>query len=176
MLAILLITALFMVISIYFFFRAEKSQHSLLLLKRETANTVKNNTVLTKSIAMIASNHGEFAKSRLKKLLTKNQDQQSLKNIAIIKPLINNYNVIFMECLKGKGKLQSITKKCYENQDAFSDFINNIIKSDVKIQRLWASNNLIGFVSLVEALLVKYDDIDASSDSIQESGVNYCQK
>ena len=49
-------------------------------------------------------------------------------------------------------------KKCYENQvtHPFNDFTSNIIKADPKIQRLWGSNNLAGFTSLVETLLTKY--------------------
>ncbi len=178
MLAVLLITALFVALSIYFFFRAEKLQHTLLRLKRETANTSRENTTLTKSMALIASNHEEFAKIRLQKLLASNKNHKREDNAELIKPLINNYVIIFGECLKGKGQLQTVTKKCFDSQGTndYKEFVNKIIKNDVKIQRLWASNNLIGFISLVEALLVKYGGIDASSDSTQESGVNYCQK
>ena len=41
MLAVLLITVLFVVLCVYFYFRAEKLQRELLLLKREVANTQK---------------------------------------------------------------------------------------------------------------------------------------
>jgi len=177
MLAVLLITALFVALSIYFFFRAEKLQHTLLRLKRETANTSKENTTLTKSMALIASNHEEFAKSRLQQLLANNKEQRRSDNAELIKPLINNYVIIFGECLKGKGQLQTITKKCFDNQGTndYKEFVNKIIKNDVKIKRLWASNNLIGFISLVEALLVKYNHVDASSPSIKDSNVDYSQ-
>lgn len=177
MLAVLLITALFVALSIYFYFRAEKLQHTLLRLKRETANTSKENTALTKSMALIASNHEAFAKSRLQQLLANNKEQKRSGNVELIQPLINNYVIIFGECLKGKGQLQTVTKKCFDSQDTngYKEFVNKVIKNDVKIQRLWASNNLIGFISLVEALLVKYGDIDASSPSTKDSNVDYCQ-
>ena len=169
MLAVLLIIVLFVALSIYFFFRAEKLQHSLLRLNRETSNKLKENTALTKSIALIVSNHEEFAKSRLQKLLT-NKEQCS-ESIELIKPLINNYAVIFSECLKEKGKLQVAAKKCFENQGAhdYKEFVNKVIKNDEKIQRLWTSNNVIGFISLVEALLVKYESIETDSSSIQST-------
>jgi hypothetical protein len=169
MLAVLLIIVLFVALSIYFFFRAEKLQHSLLRLNRETSNKLKENTALTKSIALIASNHEEFAKSRLQKLLT-NKEQCS-GNIELIKPLINNYAVIFSECLKEKGKLQVAAKKCFENQGAhdYKEFVNKVIKNDEKIQRLWTSNNVIGFISLVEALLVKYESVETDSSSTQST-------
>lgn len=159
MLVVLIITALFVALSVYFFFRAEKLQQSILVLKRETSINLKQSTALTESIALIASNQEGFAKDRLQKLLDNNSEQQSNNNVELIKPLINNYLIIFSECLKGKGKLQSITKQCFENQSTYNykEFVNKVIKSDAKIQRLWSSNNLIGFVSLVEALLVKYD-------------------
>lgn len=171
MLAVLLITVLFVALSIYFFFRAEKLQHTLLRLKRETANTSKENTKLTKSMALIASYHEEFAKSRLQQLLANNKEHNSSDNVELIKPLINNYIIIFSECLKEKGKLQAITKKCFESQNTndYNEFINKIIKNDEKIKRLWASNDILGFISLVEALLVKYDSAETDSVSIQST-------
>lgn len=171
MLAVLIITVLFVALSIYFFFRAEKLQHSLLRQNRETTNKLKENTALTKSIALIASNHEEFAKNRLQLLLINNNKHQCSANIELIKPLINNYVIIFSECLKEKGKLQSATKKCFENQGTsdYKEFINKVIKNDEKIQRLWASNNVVGFISLVEALLVKYEAIEVESASIQST-------
>jgi len=178
MLAVLVITALFVALSIYFFFRAEKLQHTLLRLKREATNASKENTTLTNSMALIASNHEEFAKIRLQKLLASNENHKRADNAELIKPLINNYVIIFGECLKGKGQLQTITKKCFDSQGTnnYKEFVNKVIKNDVKTQRLWASNNLIGFISLVEVLLVKYGDIGASSDLTQKNGVNDCQK
>lgn len=156
MLAVLLITLLFVAISIYFFFRAEKLQHELLLLRREINNTQQENKNLSKSMALLASSHGDFAKSRYSVIANKAENTE----IELLKPLINNYAVIFRECLTGKGKMQAITKKCFNNQDkeAFNKFTTTITKADVKLQRLWASNNLAGFISLVEALLVKYSE------------------
>jgi len=68
-----------------------------------------------------------------------------------------------------KGRLHTITKKCFSNLegDLFKDFFEQVIKKDSKIQRLWNSNNFIGFISLVEALLVKYEE-QSQSDSIKE--------
>jgi len=169
MIAVLLITALFVFISVYFFFRAEKLQRSIVLLKRDTAQSQKENQILSKSMASMAGNTEEFAKNRLQLLLKKNQNKKNANELALIKPFIDHYSLIFKECLLKKGRLHTITKKCFSNLegDLFKDFFEQVIKKDSKIQRLWNSNNFIGFISLVEALLVKYEE-QSQSDSIKE--------
>ncbi len=169
MLALLLITALFIALSIFFFFRTEKLQNKLRLLKRDSTSASKENISLSESIAVIAGSHEEFAKNRLQLLLADNENHPQADHIELIKPLITNYVTIFNECLKQKGRLHIITKKCFDSQsdDKYKEYINKIIKNDEKLQRLWSSNNLIGFISLVEALLVKYNIVEKSRTSIQ---------
>lgn len=160
MIAVLLITVLFILISVYFFFRAEKLQRALILLKRDTAKTLEDNQVLFKSMMLMAGNTEKFAKNRMQLLLNKTKDQTTLDELALIKPFIDCYALIFKECLMSKGKLHAITKKCLSNseEDIYKDFFNQIIKKDAKIQRLWNSNNFIGFISMTEALLVKFEE------------------
>ncbi len=159
MIAVLLITALFIFISIYFFFRAEKLQHTIITLKRDTAKAQKENQILSKSMALMANNTEEFAKNRLHILLNEAQKQDVADELALLKVLIDNYALIFKECLMKKGKLHSITQKCFSYQEGelYKAFVDKIIKKDSKIKRLWSSNNFIGFISLTEALLVKYE-------------------
>ncbi len=170
MIAVLLITALFVFISVYFFFRAEKLQRAIALLKRETAQTQKENQIFSKSMALMAGNTEEFAKNRLQLLLNKTQCKKSLNELALIKPFINNYSLIFKECLMKKGILQSATKKCFSSLegDVYKDFFETIIKKDPKIKRLWNSNNFIGFISLVEALLVKYEEQSQNNLTVKD--------
>ena len=171
MIAVLLITALFVFVSVYFFFRAEKLQRSIVLLKRDTAKTQKENQVLSKSMALMAGNTEDFVKNRLQLLLNKSQDKKYLDELALIKPFIDNYSLIFKECLMKKGRLHIITKKCFSNQegDAYKSFFETIIKKDSKIQRLWNINNFIGFISLVEALLVKYEEQSQKKPSLEDA-------
>ncbi len=161
MLAVLLITVLFVAISVYFYFRAEKLQRDLLILKREITSTQKENTTLSKSMALLANSHEDFVKTRFSLLVTKTEQTSQKNDVELLKPLINNYAVIFRECLVGKGKMQASIKKCFNNQDneAFKEFTSKIIKTDTKLQRLWGSNNLAGFISLVESLLMKYTEV-----------------
>lgn len=160
MIAVLLITALFVLISVYFFFRSEKLQRTIILLKRDSLKAQKESQVYSKAMALIATNTENFAKNRLLLLLNKTQNQKTLDELALIKLFIDNYALIFRECLMKKGTLQSMTKGCFSNMeaDAYRNFSEKIIKKDSKIQRLWNSNNLIGFISMVEALLVRYED------------------
>ena len=73
----------------------------------------------------------------------------------LISPLINNYSIIFKECLKGKGRLKAISQKCFENKDsaAYKKFVALIVTGDKKLKRYWGSDNLNGFLFLVDALL-----------------------
>jgi len=161
MFAVLLITVLFVTISVYFYFRSEKLQRDLLISKRELANTQKESIALSKSIALLASSHEDFVKTRLNLLIAKTEQSSEKSDVSLLKPLISNYAIIFRECLTGKGKMQKIIKKCFSNQDpeVFKEFTHKVIKADTKFQRLWGSNNLTGFVSLVESLLIKYDGV-----------------
>ena len=166
MIVVLLITVLFVFISVYFFFRAEKLQRAIVLLKRETTKSLKENQVLLKSMNLMAGNTEDFAKNRLQTLLNRHQEQEILDELNLIKPFINSYSLIFKECLMKKEKLHSITKKCLSHQedDLYKDFFDKIIKKDTKIQRLWNSNSFVGFISLTEAILVKYEVHSKESD------------
>lgn len=172
MIAVLLITVLFVCLSVYFFFRAEKLQHTIVSLKRDMAKIQKENQVFSKSMALMAGNGEEFVNNRLNLLLNETQCQKTLNEIMLIKPFIENYSLIFKECLMRKGKLHSTTQKCFlgAETDSYKDFINVVVKKDKKVQRLWNSNNFIGFISLTEALLVKYED-KSKSDLAVESTV-----
>lgn len=159
MIALLLITTLFVVISVYFFFRAEKFQRALIVLNRDTAKAQKEKDMLTKSMANIAGNNEEFIKNRFQRLMNKVKCQQTSNDLTLISPMINNYAFIFKACLIKKGVLHSTTKKTFSSlgDDAYKNFIESIVKKDTKIQRLWNHNNFNGFICLVEALIVKYE-------------------
>lgn len=62
------------------------------------------------------------------------------------------------ESLKGRGKLHKITEKCYENNEkgSFKKFTSHIATASPELNRMWSSNNVNGFVSLIEALLLEY--------------------
>ena len=157
MIFVLSIMAIFVAISIYFFFRAEKLQREVILAKRDGNIARKENKVLIDSMALLASRYEEFARNRFNEL--KSRSQASEENIKQIAPLINNYSTIFAECLKGKERLKPITQRCYQliDSNAFKEFNQYIGKRDAQIKRMWSSNSLNGFVSLVEALLVNLE-------------------
>ena len=94
----------------------------------------------------------ELAELEALKKEVKDKDE----NFEKIAPLINNYSIIFTECLKGKGRLKPIVQKCYLliNISAFKEFTQYIDKRDVQIKRMWSSNNLNGFIALVEGVLL----------------------
>lgn len=159
MIAVLLITVLFVFVSVYFFFRAEKLQRALAVLNRDTAKVQKENQILSKSMALIATNTETFAKNRLQVLLDRALSQETINELTLIKPFVNSYSFIFKACLIKKGVLHVCTKKCFSvlEGDTYNKFFNTIIKKDHKMLRIWNSNNLVAFVTLVEALLVKYE-------------------
>lgn len=170
MIAVLLITALFVFISVYFYFRAEKLQQAIVALKRDTAKAHKENQAFSKSMSLIASNSEESFKKRLELLIKKNLNTCAANEITLIQPLINNYALIFKACLVKKGKLHVTSKQCFSALDSnlYKEFLDTIIKKDNKIQRLWNSNDFIGFISLIEALLVKYEKQSQDKVAVEE--------
>jgi hypothetical protein len=154
MFLVLSVTAIFIVISIYFFFRAEKLQRQIILAKRESNATRKEIKTLLDTVALLANRHEAFAKKRLEIMATNRLYEKRVKQIT---PLINNYSSIFLECLKGKGRLKAMVQKCYcgVGDKTFKDFTHFLAQQDIQTKRLWATNNLNGFISLVETLLTE---------------------
>jgi hypothetical protein len=162
---VLVITVVFVIISIYFFFRAEKLQRELISQQRESLGTRKENKLLVESVTLVATREQEFSKAKLQRLKAyakANNSEQLMLHTELISPLINNYSIIFRECLKGKGQLKAVSQKCFENQDssAYKKFVALIVTSDKILKRYWSSDNLNGFLLLVDALLTMDNDND----------------
>lgn len=155
----LIVVAIFVGVSIYFYFRAEKLQRELLDVKRENHQTRKNNKVMADAVALVASKYEEFNKHRLKTLKTAadNGFPTVSHDLALIAPLVNNYAGIFRACLAAREQLKPMVKKCFDNvQDGqYQDFQKFIAGRDAHIKKMWSSNNLNGFISLIEALLTE---------------------
>ncbi|WP_057832579.1 hypothetical protein [Colwellia sp. TT2012] len=165
---VLIITAAFVVISIFFFLRAEKLQRQLISQKRDSIATRKENKALVDSMILVATRGQEFAKARLASLkvqATASEYEQLIIHLELISPLINNYSIIFRECLKGKGRFKAVSQKCFENHDsvAYNKFVALIVTGDKQLQRYWSSDNLNGFLFLVEALLTTDESNNVSS-------------
>jgi hypothetical protein len=172
---VLAIALVFVVISVYFFFRVEKLQRKLITQQREGLTTRQENKLLVESMTLVATREQEFAKARLVRLKThaqKNDHAQLLMHTELISPLINNYSIIFKECLKGKGRLKPICQKCFENQDnsAYKKFVALIVTSDKQLKRYWSSDNLNGFLFLVDALLT-FEEMSANVPTTDKKNV-----
>lgn len=102
------ISGIFIGLSIYFYFRAERLQRDLFSAKKESSHAKKENKYYIDSMAIIAKRHEDFVKHRLQ--IIKGSEILELETIEIITPLINNYAAIFIECSKGKGKLHPLRK------------------------------------------------------------------
>ncbi len=151
------IAIVFIAIMVYLFFRAEKLQQKLMKSQSESRNARKESQALLESLMLIIAKQDESIKQRLHqiKALEEKNDKQS-SSLAIINPLLINFALIARECLKGKGQLSIIVKKCYENSEpgSYKAFTLWIKTQDTKIKRMWSANTLSGYLSLVEALLV----------------------
>jgi hypothetical protein len=155
---VLPITAVFVFLCIYFFFSTEKLQRKLIMQRREGESTRKENKILVDAMALTSNRYEKLSKNTLEKKITEaklNNNETLVQHLELISPLINNYSLILRECLKGKGKLKTIVQKCFNNHDeqSFKQFVALLVTSDKSLKRYWASNNLNGFLFLVEALL-----------------------
>ncbi|WP_085300122.1 hypothetical protein [Cognaticolwellia mytili] len=153
MIFIFAVIAMFVAVSVYFFFKAESLQREIILMKREVSNTKKENKVYLDSVAIIAQRYEEIAKQKL--LYLKDKESLDTRVLELISPMINNYAVIFSDSIRAKGKLQSAVKKVYEGyqKDSYKAFSNHITQSNTEIKRAWSSNNINGCILLVDALL-----------------------
>lgn len=161
MIFLVAIILLFLLLTIYFYFRAEKLQRELGKVKSESYNQRKENKISLDALILVASKQEEFAKNRLQLMESSIDKENSLYDeLKILSPLINNYAAIFRACLKGKGQLSVFTKKCYDSGDpqAYGHFSTLINKQDSKTKRIWNSNTLNGYLTLVETLLARYED------------------
>ena len=144
---------MFVAVSIYFFFKAEELQRELIVVKREISSTKKDNKAYVELMAIIAQRHEEIAKQRFVELRTVLHEESEM--FEIIAPMINSYATIFNDSVRTKGKLKSSVEKVYEGSQkgSYKLFSNFIAQSDKDIKRAWSSNNINGFIILVEALL-----------------------
>jgi len=155
---VLIIAVIFALVSIYFYFRSERLQQELVKLKQETAQTRKDNKQLVDATALVAAKQEEFYQLRFNHLveLAKEKNAPQQNDLDLISPLFSNYASIFRECLLSKGQVKIIVEKCFESysKGSFKKFLRFISSNEIHIKRMWSSNNLKGYLSLVEALLI----------------------
>ncbi|MFD2165679.1 hypothetical protein ACFSJY_05325 [Thalassotalea euphylliae] len=168
MLFVAIFAAIFVVVSIYFYFRSERLQYELVKLKRDTAQTRKENKQLSEAIAFVAAKQEEFFKFRLNQLKEQAEElaPQVASDMTLISPLISNYANIFNACMVGKEKLQPVCQKSIEGVAAgsYQRFLKFISGQEKHVKRHWSSNNVNGLMSLIEALLANFQkEIDATT-------------
>jgi hypothetical protein len=160
MLIIASVIAVIVFICIFLFFRLENIKQSLQIAKGEINSTKRENKQLVDSLVLVAKRYEEFAQYRLayyEELSSRYQNEENQLGLFIITPLIQYYGHIFQECLKKDGRLAIVVKACYDKKKApsFDEFTLFISKQDTAVKKMWQQNNLLGYVSLVEALLIK---------------------
>ncbi|MGJ8693066.1 MAG: hypothetical protein ACSHW0_11360 [Thalassotalea sp.] len=163
MFIVITLIVLFVLISIYLFFRAEGLQTQLNKAKRETKQIKKDNTALIESMLVSATKNEEFTRFRLNEIKSTIEEDRLTEalsdEIEILTLLTLHYSSIYRECLLGQVQLKTITKTCFDAcaPGAFNNFTRYIATQEIGIKKMWASNNLQGFISLVEALLLQFD-------------------
>jgi len=162
MIFIIGVVCLFIAVGIFFFFKSEKLQEELRVNRKEHSLSQKNGKALADTLALITSKQEEFLKARLEQLTLKNEKQHLplADEIRFLTPLIHNYGIIFREGLRAKALIKPIVQKCVESQypGTYKEFTLFMDQQDRGIRKLWAQNNVNGFVSLVEALLLSLAD------------------
>lgn len=161
MFIVVTLIAIFVLISIYLFFRAENLQSQLTKAKRDSKKIQKDNKNLFDSILMSANKNEEFAKFRLQEIksqLDEKLTEELKEELEILTILTSNYSVIFKECLKGTP-FKAITESCFEAyaKGSFSNLANFISNQEAPLRRIWTNSNLQSLVSLTEALLLQLD-------------------
>lgn len=153
MMFLLAILAIFIAVSIYFYFKAEGLQQQLISLKREAKNAKKESKTLIESLAIIARKSEEVVKNRARQL----QEHNTKSNedfLELLHPFVNNYAVIYTETLREKGQLHKITKKCFESYQngSYRKFTGQIGTLPPHINRAWSGNNIAALITFTEAI------------------------
>lgn len=153
MIFVLVVIAIFVAVSIYFFFKAEELQRTVMLKKKELSATKKENKNYLEMMAIIAQRYEKISVQRFIELRTALPEKA--EKFDIIAPMINNYATIFNDSVRTKGKLQSSVKKVYESyqKGSYKLLSNYITQADKEVKSAWSSNNINGFIILVDALL-----------------------
>lgn len=153
MIFVLAVIAIFVAVSIYFFFKAESLQREIISMKRDFSATKKENKLYLETVATIAQRYEDIAKHKLNSL--RESGALDAKELDLIAPMVNNYAVIFNDSINNKGKMQTAVKKVYEGfqKGSYKAFSNHIAQSSKDIKRAWSSNNVNGCILLVDALL-----------------------
>jgi len=170
MIFLLSVIAIFVAVSIYFFFKAENLHRSVIAARKETSIVKQESKALNDNMAVVAKRNEEFAQQRLR-LFSNDENCEITKHLT---PLVNNYSIIFTSTAKGKGQLHKIAKKCLDNYDAeaYKELKAFIAKQDGQIKRMWSSNNLSGFMALIEGLLLLLQKRQPQKASAQLKQVN----
>ena len=124
-------------------------------MKRDISATKKENKAYVDMMAIIAQRNEESVKQRFIDLRATATSLEDSEMFDIIAPMINNYATIFNDSVRAKGKLQSAVKKVYEGyrQGTYKVLSNHISQASKEIRRAWSSNNINGFIIIVEAFL-----------------------
>ena len=148
--------ALFVGVSIYYYFRAENLHRQVVLLKKDVNKMKKESKNLVDAFALVAKKNEDFSKFRFKEYHERYRDQEM---VDLLFPLFNNYATIFRESIRGNGNTQKIAKKCCESykKGSYQALTLFIAKQDVHIKRAWSNNNINGFMSFIEAMIFELE-------------------
>jgi hypothetical protein len=149
----LVIIVIFVVISVYYYFRSEKLTAELKAVKKEASHIKKESKLMIDAFAVVAKKNEDFLDARFKAAQSQSTDNES---VVLLTPLVTNYATIFRESIRGKGEMHKVVKKCCENfqpgsYKRLTTFINS---QDAQVKRAWNSNNLKGFIVFMEAMIL----------------------
>lgn len=147
---------IFVVVSVYYYFRAEKLSREIYAIKKESAVYKKEAKLMIDTFAIVAKKNEEIVKFRFEQI-QKNNDLKETTELLL--PLVNNYAAIFSECIRGKGRLHKIVQKCCESyqEGSYKKLAVHINQQEAHIKRNWSSNNITGFISFLDAILLTLD-------------------
>ncbi|GAA6205748.1 MULTISPECIES: hypothetical protein [Thalassotalea] len=153
MLFSLAIIVLFVVISVYYYFRSEKLIAELKAVKKEASQIKKESKMMIDAFAVVAQKNEDFIHARFTAAQSERTDNES---VVLLTPLVTNYATIFRESIRGKGEMHKVVKKCCENfqPGSYKRLTTYINSQDAQVKRAWNSNNLKGFIVFMETMIL----------------------
>lgn len=141
-------------IACFLYYRLDSIKREIARIRREANMDSKERNESLEIMASLAAIQQTSLLNRFQ-LLIEPLSEKDASTLLVIKPLLANYANLFHECVLKPKNMKVIVKTVYSQtgESNFTDFERYLSRQDREVKRLWSKTDVVGFVTLVDALL-----------------------
>ncbi len=150
------IAAILMLISIYFFYRAEHFKKEISAYRREAKMTKQECLSMANAVVLASTQHQDLLKKRLKKMQdTIGVEDEPNPDLLIMSYLISQYSNVYRELLKEDETIQLSYKKFFGDTGKryYADLDEYMRESDASLRKMWSSKDHCVYILFIDMLL-----------------------